>query len=233
MFYAWFDAELHLVFTIKIHRNNFHYSNVNKLIFRLQQEKDYELIKSQEYELENQKLREDLSRLRDLCADNQIGQNTDSLISSEMMSQFDALNEECQRRREECIQLKSILVSRHKMHNGNDQCSDSGSDTTDINAMVTDGSNEFEIGYNTQKVLNRILENQNVEMKREYEGERKRAAAELERLRQENERQQEILMQSLTPESLAEATFKNEIVKLTENNLVSFFVDLVFGLLCV
>jgi len=98
---------------------------------------------------------------------------------------------------------------------------------------VTDGSNEFEIGYNTQKVLNRILENQNVEMKREYEGERRRAAAELERLRQENERQQEILMQSLTPESLAEATFKNEIVKLTENNLVSFFVDLVFGLLCV
>ena len=84
---------------------------------RLQQEKDYELIKSQEFELENQKLREDLNRIRDLCADNQIG-NTDSKISEEMMNQFDALSEECQRRRDECIQLKSLLVSRHKLQNG-------------------------------------------------------------------------------------------------------------------
>jgi len=151
-----------------------------------------------------------------------------------MMNQFDALNEECQRRREECIQLKSILVSRHKMQNG-DHCSDSGStcETADINTMVTDGNNEFEIGYNTQKVLNRILENQNLEMKREYELERKKIEAELQRVRNENERQQEILMQNLTPESLAEATFKNEIVKLTENNLVSFFVDFIFGFLTV
>jgi myosin-5 len=200
----------------------------SQILEKLQQEKDYELIKSQEIELENQKLREDLNRLRDLCADNQMA-NNESLINLEMMNQFDALNEECQRRREECIQLKSLIVSRNntnKYLNGNglnDMSSDNG---TDMNSIVTDG-NEFEIGYNTQKLLNRILENQNLDMKRQNEEERKVMQREINKLKEETERQQEILMQNLSPESLAEATYKNEILKLTEDNLVNIFIQMI------
>jgi myosin-5 len=106
----------------------------------------------------------------------------------------------------------------------------SGMDGSDLSGMAVDG-NEFEIGYNTQKILNRILENQNNEMRREREAERAGVRREMAQLREENERQQEILMQGLSPEGLAEATFKNEIVKLTEQNLVSLFGDLVCGLL--
>ena len=106
----------------------------------------------------------------------------------------------------------------------------SGIDGSDLSGMAVDG-NEFEIGYNTQKILNRILENQNNEMRREREAERAGVRREMAQLREENERQQEILMQGLSPEGLAEATFKNEIVKLTEQNLVSLFGDLVCGLL--
>lgn len=212
------------LFLYKLYKNFIFIIRNNKN--RLQQEKDYELIKSQEFELENQKLREDLTRIRDLCADNQIG-NTDSKINDEMMNQFDALNEECQRRRDECIQLKSLLVSRHKLQNGSDNA-ESDMDTA-LDGMAVDG-NEFEIGYNTQKILNRILENQNNEMKRSHEQETELIKKEMQQLREENDRQQEILMQNLSPESLAEATYKNEIMKLTENNLVSLFGDLVVGL---
>ena len=193
-------------------------------IERLQQEKDYELIKSQEFEFENQKLREELNRLRDLCADNQIGA-CETQISSEMMSQFGALNEECQRRREECIQLKTLLVSQHNNNrhsqNGEHLTVDFGADQLlDLNSIVTDG-NEFEVGYNTQKILNRILENSNLELKRTHEAEKNALAKQIDKLREENDRQHEILMQNLAPESLAEATYKNQLMKLAEDNLVS------------
>ncbi len=139
-----------------------------------------------------------------------------------MMNQFDALNEECQRRREECIQLKSLLVSKFKQSHNDEVNSDQENNpgTPDLNSIETDG-NEFEVGYNTQKILNRILENQNLEMKRNFDDEKKQMNKELQQLREENERQQEILMQNLSPESLAEATLKNEIMKLAESNLVS------------
>ena len=194
----------------------------NVIIEKLQQEKDYEMIKSQEMELENQKLREDLSRLRDLTFDNQNGKS-DTIINKEMMSQFDALNEEVQRRREECVQLKTLLVAKHratKQLNGSDKLSENEAEIADINSINTDG-NEFEVGYNTQKYLNRILENQMNEMKRNHENEKLAVQKELKQLKDENERQHNLLMQNLSPESLAEATYKNEIMKLADSNLVS------------
>ena len=203
-------------------------SNNANSIEKLQQEKDYELIKSQELELENQKLREDLNRLRDLVADNQSGK-VDSLINKEMMSQFDALNEEVQRRRDECIHLKSLLVTRHYMsHRRNSGQNDDGSlENPDPSLIMTDG-NEFEVGYNTQKLLNRILENQMNELKRTNEAEINNLQKELKQLKEENERQQNILMQNLTPETLAEATYKNEIMKLADQNLVSIALNVFY-----
>jgi myosin V len=199
---------------------------------RIQQEKDYEMIKSQELEFENQKLKEDLTRLRDFVSENQqTGSKSESIINKEMINQFDALNEEVQRRREECIQLKSLLIAKHRasFHNNNDHSSsDEHNNIDDINSLNTDG-NEFEVGYNTQKILNRILENQMFELKKTSETEKVCLQKEMSKLREENERQQNLLLQNLSPESLAEATYKNEIVKLADNNLVNFFFFYLFG----
>jgi myosin-5 len=195
----------------------------NEQLERLQQEKDFEIIKSQELELENQKLREDITRLRDLISDNQIGK-TDSMINKEMMNQFDALNEEVQRRRDECIHLKSLLIAKYRLQSQSETGGDHtlNGDKIELDSINTDG-NEFEVGYNTQKILNRVLENQINEIKRNHELEKQQTQKEIKLLREENERQHSILMQNLPPERLAEATFKNEIMKLADQNLVSLF----------
>lgn len=75
-----------------------------------QYERDYDIIKSQELELENHRLRDDLNRLRKLYDDNE----GDGAINHEIKCQFNALNEELQRRRDECIQLKTILVNQSR-----------------------------------------------------------------------------------------------------------------------
>lgn len=207
--------------------NELHAANL--YIERLQHEKDFELIKSQELELENQKLREDLNRLRDLIAENQSGKS-DSIVNKEMVNQFDALNEELQRRRDECIQLKTLILAKHRLMNKSTNMNDSSnadSDDTnpDVHSINTEG-NEFEVGYNTQKILNRILENQINEMKRNYESDKAVLVKEVKHLRDENDKQHDLIMQNLPPESLAEATYKNEIMKLTELNLVIFHLYL-------
>lgn len=63
-----------------------------------------------------------------------------------------------------------------------------------------------------------------LEQKRSFDAEQINFQKEMNKLRQENERQQSLLMQNLSPESLAEATYKNEIVKLADQNLVSFLI---------
>jgi hypothetical protein len=67
------------------------------------------------------------------------------------------------------------------------------------------------------------------ELKKTGEAEKVCLQKEMGKLREENERQQNLLLQNLSPESLAEATYKNEIVKLADNNLVSLFFFNLFG----
>lgn len=189
-------------------------------IERLQQEKDYELIKSQELELENQKLREDLNRLRDLVEENQ-SMDKESLINKEMMDQFDALNEEVKRRREECIQLKSLLVNVHRASKPMHENSIDMNGETDLNSVVSNlnyEGNESELRYNSQKILNRVLENQMNDMKKKHEQEKKLIQKEMNKLIEENDRQYGILAKNLTPEKLVEETYKNEIFKLAGTN---------------
>jgi len=209
------------------HDNNNNTSDLS--IERLEQEKDYELIKSQELELENQKLREDLTRLRDLVEENQSVDNKDSLINKEMIDQFDALNEEVKRRREECIELKSLLVNIHKANKPMNNSLDMINGETDINSVVSNlnyEGNESELRYNSQKILNRVLENQMNEMKKKHENEKKLIQIEMKKLIEENERQNNILIRNLSPEKLVEEAYKNEIVKMAETNLVTFIYKL-------
>lgn len=66
-----------------------------------------------------------------------------------------------------------------------------------------------------------MLENQLQEAQKNFEIEKSKLIKENKQLKEENEKQHEILIQNLPPESLAEATYKYEIGKLTDENLVS------------
>lgn len=172
------------------------------------QDYDFEMIKSHELELENQKLREDLNRLRCLTEECTIDEN---LLSKEIIEQFNALNEEVQRRRDECIQLKSLLVNKTRSFNNMLNPKDN------IEDIVNDG-NEFEMAYNTQKILNRMLTDQLQEAQRGFEAEKAQLLKEIGTLKVDNAKQHEILMENLPPESLAEATFKYELDRINDEN---------------
>merc|ERR1719228_2290011 len=65
-----------------------------------------EILKLQELEIENGKLREDMGRLRQSVANQGSGENE---AAREMADQFEAMQEELDRRRAECLQLKTVL----------------------------------------------------------------------------------------------------------------------------
>lgn len=86
--------------------------------------------------------------------------------------------------------------------------------------IYTNGTYEFLNGYNSLKIVNRILENQISEIKKRYELEKFDLIKEINSFTDENERYQEILIKNLAPDILAEAAIKNEINMLIEKNLV-------------
>ena len=101
---------------------------------------------------------------------------------------------------------------------------------TDISSVVSNlnyEGNESELRYNSQKILNRVLENQMNEMKKKHDNEKKLIQVEMKKLIEENERQNNILLRNLAPEKLVEEAYKNEIIKMAETNLVRIFINFI------
>uniref|UniRef100_A0A1B0CB62 Myosin class i heavy chain n=2 Tax=Lutzomyia longipalpis TaxID=7200 RepID=A0A1B0CB62_LUTLO len=103
-------------------------------------------IKITELEMENEKLRQDYQLLRNSI--------TRGVEQKEMEAQYDALQEELKRRRDECVQLKVVLAEQSQslrtlggtaMRNGTDR--------------VQDG-NELIEAFQAQKLVNRQLESE-------------------------------------------------------------------------
>ncbi|XP_071515653.1 unconventional myosin-Va isoform X4 [Panulirus ornatus] len=172
-----------------------------------------ELIRLQELEMENAKLKDDLNRLRKSIADAEPQNNR----VQEFMKQFEALQDELERRREECIQLRTVLANRAHDLRSLTQTSYG----KDVDIVNEDG--ELALAYQTQKQVNRQLEEElkaeklrHRETETEYKGE-------LERLRRDNERQQKLLAQNLTKgdSSNPETLLQSEIMRLTSENLLS------------
>ncbi|XP_076051644.1 dilute class unconventional myosin isoform X10 [Oratosquilla oratoria] len=170
--------------------------------------------KLQELEMENAKLKDDLGRLRNSIAEAEPHNNR----VQEFMKQFEALQDELERRREECIQLRTVLANRsHDL-----AALTSASYGKDVDIVNEDG--ELAIAYQTQKQINRqLVEELQAEKarSREVEGEYK---SELERLRKDNDRQQKLLAVNLTKGGpggglQAEALLQSEIMRLTSENL--------------
>ncbi|KAJ8247859.1 hypothetical protein GJAV_G00251350 [Gymnothorax javanicus] len=140
------------------------------------------------------------------------------------------LNEELEVRKEEVLILRSQLVSQkeakqHKLL----LCSSSFillqetvtnavSYLGDVRKMNADEISQAYIGL---KETNRLLESQLQAQRRSHDGEMEALQQELQRLKQENSRQQQVLTQNLQlpPEARIEASLQHEITRLTNENL--------------
>ena len=176
-----------------------------------------DMIRLQELEMENAKIKEDLKNLRRQTAMENEAQLPRSI--DVMMGQFDAMSDELDRRREECIQLRTVLANTTLGGQINDQTTMNTSRLNGGEPFVED--NEILMAFETQKRIIRHLENELQEEKtgaqRKVEEERK----EIQRLTAENEQQQKLLAGALhrTPQAQTEAVMQHEIARLTCDNL--------------
>ncbi|XP_065350238.1 unconventional myosin-Va isoform X2 [Cloeon dipterum] len=163
-----------------------------------------DVFRLQELEMENEKIRANMTALKNAAAD-----KDGSGIARELSRQTDALTEELVRRREECIQLRCVLASQT-------QTLEYGNEKELINE---DG--ELVMALEAQKKINRQLENELQAQLKRHEQREIEWRVEEERLREENAAQQRILALGLSesPQSQAEAYMQHEIKRLTTENL--------------
>ncbi|XP_046974746.1 unconventional myosin-Va isoform X2 [Vanessa cardui] len=166
---------------------------------------DTDRFRVEELEIENKKLREHLERLR--SADT-------SQTSREIVEQLSAMQEELDRRRDECIQLKNVLT--HQTVNLKSLASNYGSDVDIINE---DG--ELATAYEAQKGINRQLQEELSAEKKFYAEHISKVKQEMDRLRDENEKYQKLLSADLSqePKNKTQEYAQNEIIRLASESL--------------
>ncbi|XP_037296114.1 unconventional myosin-Va isoform X2 [Manduca sexta] len=163
--------------------------------------------KLEELEIENKKLREHLDRLR------AAGDSTH--VSKEVMEQLTIMQKELDRRRDECVQLKSVL-SNQTVNLKSLASSNYGSDVDIINE---DG--ELATAYEAQKGINRQLQEELLAEKKFYSDHISKAKSEIDRLREENEKYQKLLSTDLSqePKNKNQEFAQNEIIRLAAESL--------------
>ncbi|XP_076377233.1 dilute class unconventional myosin isoform X3 [Megalopta genalis] len=165
--------------------------------------------KLQELEMENAQLKKDLRTLRGSVASAGLAGAKETL-----MGQIAALQEELERRREECIQLHSVLAD-----NTRGMKSLGSNYGRDVDIINEDG--ELVLAFETQKKINRQLEDELQMKEKGWREQRIEWGAEIDRLQEEIEKQQKLLSVNLSksPQTQAEAYMQHEIVRLTTENL--------------
>ncbi|XP_050678764.1 unconventional myosin-Va isoform X2 [Leptidea sinapis] len=163
--------------------------------------------KVEELEIENKKLREQLDRLR--AAGDSI------ILSKEVVGQMEAMQQELDRRRDECVQLKSVL-SHQTVNLKSLASANYGSDVDIINE---DG--ELASAYEAQKGINRQLQEELTAEKKFYAEHISKSKAEIDRLKEENEKYQKLLSADLSqqPMNKGQEYAQNEIIKLAAESL--------------
>ncbi|KAL4712141.1 hypothetical protein ACJJTC_011002, partial [Scirpophaga incertulas] len=163
--------------------------------------------KVEELEIENKKLKEHLDRLR--AAGDSV------MVSKEVIEQLGVMQQELDRRREECIQLKSVLTNQ-TVNLKSLASSNYGSDVDIINE---DG--ELASAYETQKGINRQLQEELTDAKKFYSEHLSSTKQEIERLREENEKYQKLLSTDLSqePKNKSQEFAQNEIIRLAAESL--------------
>ncbi|XP_069363940.1 unconventional myosin-Va isoform X1 [Maniola hyperantus] len=177
---------------------------------------DSDRFKVEELEIENKKLLEDIERLRHVES---------AQLNKKIIDQLHQMQEELDRRRDECIQLKSVLTHQKpwfqalKSVTSNLKSLATSNYGSDVDIINEDG--ELASAYQTQKGINRQLQEELLEEKKFYSEHIAAAKQEIERLREENEKYQKMLSNDLNqePRTKGQEFAQNEIVRLTSEIL--------------
>ncbi|KAJ0170182.1 hypothetical protein K1T71_014110 [Dendrolimus kikuchii] len=173
--------------------------------------------KVEELEIENKKLRENLDRLR--------AAGDSMLVSKEVIDQLGVMQKELDRRRDECIQLKSVLTNQKPWFQAlknvtvNLKSLASSNYGSDVDIINEDG--ELATAYEAQKGINRQLQEELIAEKKFYSEHISKSKTELERLREENEKYQKMLSADLSqePKNKNQEFAQNEIIRLAAESL--------------
>uniref|UniRef100_A0A8C7SAH7 Myosin VAa n=1 Tax=Oncorhynchus mykiss TaxID=8022 RepID=A0A8C7SAH7_ONCMY len=173
-------------------------------------------VRRQELDSENKKLKHDLTAMRQSLLGN-AGAGAGAPGSPPYKVLMDQLNSSCEElevRKEEVLILRSQLVSQKEamQHKVGDM---EGHTHTHTHTHTRT------CAYLGLKETNRLLEGQMQQQRRSYDNEVEVLRGELQSVKEENNRQQQLLAQNLQlpPEARIEASLQHEITRLTNENL--------------
>uniref|UniRef100_A0A8D0AM36 Myosin VA n=1 Tax=Sander lucioperca TaxID=283035 RepID=A0A8D0AM36_SANLU len=189
-------------------------------------EDQFQRARRQELESENKKLKHDLAEIRrSLLGNAATGAGAPgSPAYKVVLEQLNASCEELEVRKEEVLILRSQLVSQkeamhHKVEEDFTRSVFSVSAAPDFHKLNEDG--ELWLVNQGLKETIRLLEHQLQTQRRGYDSEVESLRGELQNVKEENNRQQQLLAQNLQlpPEARIEASLQHEITRLTNENL--------------
>ncbi|XP_067874083.1 unconventional myosin-Va isoform X5 [Heterodontus francisci] len=184
-------------------------------------ELEYESLKRQELESENKKLKNELNELHRALTEKASPQVTapGSPAYKVLLNQLTASSEELEVRKEEVLILRSQLVSQKEAMAHKETMTEPMVLLEDVCKMKDQG--EITQAYMGLKETNRLLESQLQGQKKNYENELEILRGEVQNLKEEINRQQQLLAQNLQlpPEARIEASLQHEITRLTNENL--------------
>ncbi|KAG1946486.1 unconventional myosin-Va [Pimephales promelas] len=187
-------------------------------------ELEYESLKRQELESENKKLKHHLNEMRQsLRGSAEAGSAAPgSPPYTVLLDQLNSSNEELEVRKEEVLILRSQLVSQKEAMQHKDEKATMTEPLPYIEDVqkLTDAK-ELSQAYMGLKDTNRLLESQLQAQRRSHENEVEVLRGELQSVKEDNNRQQQLLAQNLQlpPEARIEASLQHEITRLTNENL--------------
>uniref|UniRef100_A0A803TSU2 Myosin VA n=1 Tax=Anolis carolinensis TaxID=28377 RepID=A0A803TSU2_ANOCA len=184
-------------------------------------ELEYESLKRQELESENKKLKNELNELRKALLEKSSPDATAPGAPGYrvLLDQMASVSEELEVRKEEVLILRSQLMSQKEAIPPKNTMTDSTILLEDVQKMKDKG--EIAQAYIGLKETNRLLESQLQTQKRSHDNELEALRGEIQSLKEENNRQQQLLAQNLQlpPEARIEASLQHEITRLTNENL--------------
>ncbi|XP_041325028.1 unconventional myosin-Va isoform X1 [Pyrgilauda ruficollis] len=211
-------------------------------------ELEYESLKRQELESENKKLKNELNELQKALTETRAPEVTapGAPAYRVLLDQLTSVSEELEVRKEEVLILRSQLVSQKEAIQPKHTMTDATILLEDVQKMKDKGEiaqayiglketnrqspqdyhmlnedGELWLAYEGLKQANRLLESQLQSQKKSHENELESLRGEIQSLKEENNRQQQLLAQNLQlpPEARIEASLQHEITRLTNENL--------------
>ena len=165
-------------------------------------EQSSEMLRLQELELENVKLREDMTRLRTAIADS----DSDNEAVREMAEQCGNIQDEYDRVKAECLQLRTVLANVQL---------EGSLESGEPASLISDNADDVMMAYETQKkVIQQLQASLNQERERALKTERE-TKAELEKVRALSSEQQSVIQTNMnkSPTNQTEAYMQHELTR--------------------